>query len=204
MIVYASIAEDSTGALFMGGVIPGIVTAIIFIIYIMVYSYINPDKGPSISKDERFTRKEKMESLKSVFILALVIITVLGSIYSRMVTPTEAGVVGAVGSFLAAAIRKKLSYTNLKLIFIMTADLLGMNFCILIGAVPYARIVTITGIESQFATFITTLDVNDWIILLIMIEFCLSAGMLIDTVAVLLITAPFFIPALTVMELRIK
>lgn len=200
MIVFASEAEVSAGALFMGGVIPGILAAIFFMIYAYVVCFIYPEKGPAIPKEERFTWKEKFVSLKSVIIPLAVIIVVLGSIYLGIATPTEAGAVGAAGSLVAAGIRRKLTLPNLKNMFLMTAELLGLIFWILIGAVAYARIVSVTGVGQAFAESITGIDLNRWWILILMIVFFLIIGMFIDTVAALLITAPFFIPALHAMQ----
>ncbi|WP_077213285.1 TRAP transporter large permease [Bacillus dakarensis] len=200
MIVFASEAEVSAGALFMGGVIPGILAAIFFMIYAYIVCLISPEKGPAIPKEERFTWKEKFVSLKSVIIPLAVIVVVLGSIYLGIATPTEAGAVGAAGSLVAAGVRKKLTLPNLKNMFLMTAELLGLIFWILIGAVAYARIVSVTGVGQAFAESITGIDLNRWWILILMIVFFLIIGMFIDTVAALLITAPFFIPALHAMQ----
>lgn len=199
MIVFAAESGVSAGALFMGGIVPGILAAFLFIAYCMILCFIKPELGPNIEKSERFTWKEKFASLKSVIIPIFVILTVLGSIYFGLATPTEAGAVGSVGSLIAAATRKKLTFENIKKIFLMTVRLNGMIFWILIGAVAYARIVSVTGVGQHFASMITEAEVNRWIILIMMIILFLIAGMFIDTVAVLLITAPLFLPALTSM-----
>lgn len=199
MIVYAAESGVSAGALFMAGIVPGILAAILFIIYCLVLCFIRPEKGSNIDKTERFTWKEKFLSLKSVFLPLFIIFIVLGSIYLGVATPTEAGAVGAVGSLIAAGLRKKLTFVNIKKIFTMTVRLNGMVFWILIGAVAYARIVSVTGVGQHFASMITEADVNRWIVLIMMLILFLIAGMFIDTVAALLITAPLFIPALDVM-----
>lgn len=199
MIVYAAESGVSAGALFMAGIVPGILAALLFIIYCLVLCFIKPEKGPNIDKGERFTWKEKFLSLKSVFLPLLIIFIVLGSIYLGIATPTEAGAVGSVGSLVAAGFRKKLTFENIKKIFTMTVRLNGMVFWILIGAVAYARIVSVTGVGQHFASMITEADVNRWFVLIMMIVLFLIAGMFIDTVAALLITAPLFIPALNAM-----
>lgn len=200
MIVYSAESGVSAGALFMAGIVPGILAAILFIIYAVVLSIIYPDKGPSIPKTERFTWKEKFSSLRSVIIPLFVILVVLGSIYLGVATPTEAGAVGATGSLVAAAIRKKLTFQNIKKIFLMTVRLNGMIFWILIGAVAYARIVSVTGVGQSLASLILDANFNAWTVLILMLVLFLILGMVIDTVAVLLITAPLFLPALTALD----
>jgi len=104
---------------------------------------------------------------------------------------------GSAGALAVAGIRRKLTFENIKKMFLMTVRLNGLIFWILIGAVSYARIVTVSGVGEFVADEIINLDVNRWIILLLMMAIFLVAGMFIDTIAVLLITAPFFLPTLT-------
>ncbi|QDI90520.1 TRAP transporter large permease subunit [Salicibibacter halophilus] len=200
MIVYASESGESAGALFMAGILPGILAAILFIIYSLVLCFIKPEKGPNIEVGHRFTWAEKFWSLKGIILPAVVIFLVLGSIYLGVATPTEAGAVGAAGALFAAGTRKKLNMENIKSIFLMTARLSGMIFWILIGAVAYARIVAVTGVGDWLAGMITETGFNRWIILILILLFFLILGMFIDTVAVLLITAPLFLPVLTALD----
>ena len=200
MIVYSAESGVSAGALFMAGIVPGILAAILFIIYAVILCIIYPDKGPRTLKEEQFTWKEKFASLRSVLIPLFVIFVVLGSIYLGVATPTEAGAVGATGSLVAAAIRKKLNLQNMERIFLMTVRLNGLIFWILIGAVAYARIVSVTGVGNSLASLILDANFNAWTVLLLMLVLFLILGMVIDTVAVLLITAPLFLPALTALD----
>ncbi|MDQ1002181.1 tripartite ATP-independent transporter DctM subunit [Neobacillus niacini] len=199
-IVYASESGESTGALFMAGVVPGILAAILFIIYALVLCFIKPEMGPAISSDQRFTFKEKLISLKSIALPMLVIIVVLGSIYFGITTPTEAGAVGVVGALVAAAAKRKLTFSNIKNMFLMSTKLFSLVFWIVIGAVAYARIVSVTGIGQSIANYITGVDINRWLILLIIMAVFLALGMVMDTIAVLLITAPLILPLLTSLE----
>lgn len=200
MIVYAAESGVSAGSLFMAGIVPGVLAALLFIIYAMVLSMIYPEKGPKIEKEDRYSWKEKIQSLQSVIIPLLVITIVLGAIYFGLATPTEAGAVGATGSLIAAAIKRKLTFTNIKKMFLMTVRLNGLIFWILIGAVAYARIVSVTGVGQSLASVIVESSLSPYLILIAMLILFLILGMLIDTVAVLLITAPLFLPALTALD----
>ncbi|MFC5587732.1 TRAP transporter large permease subunit [Sporosarcina soli] len=200
MIVYSAESGVSAGALFMAGIVPGILAAFLFILYAVVLCLIYPEKGPKTPKGERFTWQEKFASLKSVIIPLFVILIVLGSIYLGVATPTEAGAVGATGSLVAAAIRNKLTLQNIKKVFLMTVRLNGLIFWILIGAVAYARIVSVTGVGNSLASVILDANFNAWTVLILMLVLFLVLGMVIDTVAVLLITAPLFLPALAALD----
>ncbi|WP_216830719.1 TRAP transporter large permease [Alkalihalobacterium elongatum] len=197
MIIYAAESGVSTGALFMAGIFPGVLAAFLFILYSLILCYVKPEKGPAVEIGERYTWGEKLKSLKGIVLPLSVILVVLGSIYLGITTPTEAGAVGVVGALVSTAVKRKLTWANIKKIFIMTARLNGLVFWILIGAVAYARIVAVTGVGGAVARVITDTDINRWLILIAILLVFLALGMLIDTVAVLLITAPLFLPLLT-------
>jgi tripartite ATP-independent transporter DctM subunit len=194
MIIYASEANVSAGALFMGGILPGILAALIFIGYALLRCFIKPELGPALSKEERFTWGEKFQSLKGVMLPVFVIIVVLGAIYSGAATPTEAAAVGVVGALISAGIKRKLTLENIKNILSMTVRVNAMVFWIIIGAVAYSRIVTATGVGEWFASFITGFEVNRWIILIAMQVVFFILGMFIDPAGIILMTGPLFLP----------
>ncbi|MGD9732262.1 MAG: TRAP transporter large permease subunit, partial [Desulfamplus sp.] len=112
MIIYSGIAEVSVGQLFMAGVMPGILLTVLFIGYIGIRCYLNPEMGPPIT--EKYTFKEKLKSLKGIILPILLVIFVLGSIYKGIATPTEAAGVGAFGAMLCMIIYKRFNYNNLR------------------------------------------------------------------------------------------
>ena len=150
--------------------------------------------GPALGKDERFTWREKFASLKSIILPLFVIVLVLGSIYLGIATPTEAAAFGVVGALISAAIKKKLTLDNFKRMIEMTVRINGMVFWILIGAVAYSRIVTVTGVGEWFASLITSMDVNRWVILIGMQVIFFILGMLLDPAGIILMTGPLFLP----------
>jgi len=197
MIIYASEAGASAGALFMGGILPGIVAAILFIGYGLIRCWIRPEMGPVIPKGERFSLKEKVESLKGVILPILVILLVLGSIYTGAATPTEAAAIGVVGSLISAALKMKLTLENIKKVFSMTVRINAMVFWILFGAAAYSRIVTVTGVGEWFASIVTGFDVNRWVTLFGMLLVFFILGMLIDPAGIILMTGPLFLPVVS-------
>lgn len=197
MIVYAMEANVSGGAMFMGGVLPGILAALVFVAYVLIRCYLNPSMGPAIPADEKFTLAEKLESLKGMLLPLLVILLVLGSIYFGLATPTEAASFGVFGSLICAAVKRKLTKENLKKIFTMTVGVNAMVFWILIGAVAYSRIVTVTGVGTWFADLVTGLDVNRWITLILMQLVFFILGMFLEPAAIILMTGPLFLPIVT-------
>ncbi|HZG72434.1 MAG TPA: TRAP transporter large permease subunit [Chondromyces sp.] len=197
MIIYASEAAVSPGAMFMGGIAPGILAAVIFIGYVLIRCGIKPEMGPAITKEERFTWAEKFQALKSIILPLFVIALVLGSIYSGAATPTEAAAVGVVGSLISAGVKRKLTLENIREIFSMSVRVNAMVFWILISAVAYSRIVSVTGVGGWFADFVTGFDVNRWITLIAMQLVFFVLGMFIDPAAIILMTGPLFLPVVT-------
>lgn len=194
MIIYASEANVSAGAMFMGGILPGVLAALIFVSYVLIRCFLKPEMGPALGKDERFTWREKFASLKSIILPLFVIVLVLGSIYLGIATPTEAAAFGVVGALISAAIKKKLTLDNFKRMIEMSVRINGMVFWILIGAVAYSRIVTVTGVGEWFASLITSMDVNRWVILIGMQVIFFILGMLLDPAGIILMTGPLFLP----------
>lgn len=194
MIIYATEASVSAGAMFMGGLLPGILAAVIFIGYVLVRCGINTDLGPALSKTEKFTWSEKFHSLKGVALPIFVILFVLGSIYTGLATPTEAAAVGVVGALISAAIKRKLTLKNMKNMFSMTVRTNVMIFWIMIGAVAYSRIISVTGVGSWFADIVTGFDVNRWVTLLAILLVFFILGMFVDPAGIILMTGPLFLP----------
>ncbi|WP_338028768.1 TRAP transporter large permease subunit [Geomicrobium sediminis] len=194
MIIYANEAGVSTGRLFMAGIGPGILAAILFMTYAIVYCYIKQGAGPAVDKKDRYSLKEKIISLKNIALPLFVIILVLGSIYTGFATPTEAASVGVVGALVSAGIKKKLNIPNIKQIMMMTVKITGMVFWLIIGAIAYSKIVTVTGVGSWFAGFVTSFDVNRWVILTGILIVFFVLGMFLDPAGILLMTAPLFLP----------
>jgi len=114
MIMYAFLSGESVGKLFAGGVVPGLLLALCYIIYIGVRCYFQPHLGPALALEERGTLRDKVISLKGLTLPALLITAVLGCIFFGITSPTEAAAVGALGAIVCAAIRRQLSWTMLK------------------------------------------------------------------------------------------
>jgi tripartite ATP-independent transporter DctM subunit len=192
MIIYASEAEVSAGQMFFGGIIPGIIMAVLFMIYIAILCIKNPSYGPPV--EENFTLPQKMESLRAVSLPMFIILLVLGVIYTGLATPTEAAGIGLVGSLICAAIKRKINGENIKNMMAMGVGVNAMVFWIILGAVAYSRLVTMTGVGEWFSGLVTGMDVNRWVILLGMQAIFFVLGMFLDPAGIILITGPFFLP----------
>ncbi|MEN8210295.1 MAG: TRAP transporter large permease subunit [Thermodesulfobacteriota bacterium] len=192
MIIFAYIARISIGKLFLAGVIPGLLTAFLYVLYITIRSHIQPDYAPPFK--EEVTWKLRIASLKDILLPALLIVLVLGSIFFGIATPTEAAGVGATGAFLICIIVKKMSWKVLWESCRQTMSISGMVFWILIGATLFSVFYTSQGAQSLVTELVSSLEINRWIILAFMQLILLILGMFMDDYAVVTICSPIFVP----------
>lgn len=192
MIIFAYIARISIGKLFLAGVIPGMITALGYIIYVTVRCQLQPEFAPPIK--EKITWKLRLSSLTDILFPALLIILVLGSIFFGIATPTEAAGVGAFGAFAICIFLKKMSWKVLWESCRQTMSISGMVFWILIGATLFSVFYTSQGAQSLVTELVSTLEINRWIVLGAMQLILLVLGMFMDDYAVVTICAPIFVP----------
>jgi len=197
MIIYGTMAEVSVGKLFMGGLVPGILLALIFCVYILIRCALKPSQGPPV--DEVFSLREKILALKGIVLPAALIIVVLGVIYTGAATPTEAAGIGAVGSLLCAAIQRRLSWASLKDALSSTFSLTAMVLWIVIGAVAFTHVLAYAGVSDMIKDTILGLHLSKWWIF-IGIQICFFVlGMFLDPAGIIMLTTPIFVPL--IMEL---
>ncbi len=192
MIIFAYIARISIGKLFLAGVIPGLITAFAYVLYVTIRCHAQPELAPPIK--ENVTWKLRIVSLKDILLPALLIILVLGSIFFGIATPTEAAGVGATGAFLICIIVGKLSWKVMWESCRQTMSISGMVFWILIGATLFSVFYTSQGAQSLVTELISGSNINRWIILGVMQLILLVLGMFMDDYAVVTICAPIFVP----------
>ena len=195
-VVYAVTAGVSIGRMFMGGVGPGILLSSLFIFYIAVRSWIQPELGPAPSREERkqYSFKDKLIALRAVILPILLIIGVLGSIYARIATPTEAAGVGCVGALISAAIYRRLTFDNIKESVYSTAKTTAMILWITIGARCFIAVFSAVGGDELVVNFVSELSVNRWIILILIQLMLIFLGMFLDEIGIILLCVPIFLP----------
>ena len=141
-ILYSSITGESVADLFVGGLIPGLVLAAMMIVYVVLRAKLVPDNAP-IDPD-RFTWRERLVALGRISPALLLILLVLGSIYTGITTPTEAAAVGALAAFaVTGAIYHKLGWPNLKRIFVSTAQVAAAVLAIVGAAFVFTQMLVL-------------------------------------------------------------
>ncbi len=191
MIIYAVLTEQSIGRLFMAGVIPGILLTILFIIAISLITWRNPTAGP---RSEKASAAERWSSLVASLPIVLVVVLVIGGMYTGFFTPVEASSVGAFLTFVVAVARRRLSFASLRNIVLQTMSATATIFLILIGAFVFIPFMSLTEVPQRLVEIFVALPIPDYGILILIVLAYLVLGMFLDTMAMLVLTIPVVIP----------
>ncbi|MEM7074908.1 MAG: TRAP transporter large permease subunit [Pseudomonadota bacterium] len=193
-IFYGLLGKVSIGDLFMAGVLPGLMLATFYVIYIGVRCRLQPHLGPALPAEEKFTRQEKLSSLVSIWPFAILIAIVLGVIWGGIATPAEAAAFGAAGAFLINLVYGKLTWPVLKDSLVSTLKLSGMGLWILIGATVYLNVFNSLGSQDLLTDLVLAMPGGTNGILLMMMFIILVLGMVMDDWAIIMLCTPLFIP----------
>jgi tripartite ATP-independent transporter DctM subunit len=196
MILYATLTGESIGGLFAGGVFPGLLLALIFILYIGIRCFFQPRMGPALPREERATWKEKFISLKAVALPVVIIVMVLGSIYAGVCTATEAAALGCLGAIISAGVYRKLNWTLLKESCHRTASLTAMIIWILIGAYCFTSVYTGTGAHELMEHLLLSIPGGRYAILITIQMVFFILGCILDPAGIIMICTPVFVPVI--------
>lgn len=195
-IFYGVLANESIGSLFLGGVIPGIMLAIMYSIYITIRCAIQPEMGPAVSKEETFSIGEKVKAVLNIWPFIVLIVIVLGVIWGGIATPSEAAAFGAGGALLINLIYGKLTWKLIKDSLIFTVNLTGMGLWILIGANFFVNVFSSLGGQGVITDIVLAMPGGKWGVLITMMVIILILGMIMDDWAIIMMTTPLFVPIL--------
>jgi tripartite ATP-independent transporter DctM subunit len=197
LVVMANQASLSVGKLFMAAIVPGVLLGVVYILYVIIRCVINPKIGPPMPKEE-FANIPLSKRIKDIFLYAipplLLIITVLGSIFTGIATPTEASGVGTLVTFLMMIAYGKFSWKALKDAIYDTAKTTTMVIFMLSTASCFTAVFLGLGCGDAIVETILSLGLGKWGILAIMMLIVFILGCFIDWIAIVMITFPIFLP----------
>ena len=197
LVVMADQAATSVGKLFAGAIIPGLILSGLYIGYILIRCAFKPKDGPPLSLEERqaITKTQLLKMvLKSLVPPMILILGVLGSIFTGIATPTEAAGVGALLAFIMTVAYGKFNFENLKTAAINTAKTTSMVIIILVGAACFASIFLGSGGGDVVQDFIMGIGFGKWGTFIVMMIILFFLGMFIDWIGIIMITFPVFLP----------
>jgi tripartite ATP-independent transporter DctM subunit len=193
-ILYAVVAEQSVGELFIGAVIPGLMLSGMYIAYVVLRSVANPTLGPPIPEEERISTREKIELLGLLAAPIVLIVVVLGVIFSGIATPVEAAGIGTYGAFVVAAIHRKLDWPTVREACITTLKASAMVIWIMFGATIFVGLYVLEGGQRFVQDAMAATGLGPWGILILMQVLLVVLGMFLDWIGILLLCVPIFVP----------
>ncbi len=191
MIIYGVLNQVSIGHLFIGGILPGLLMAGLFIAYIIVVALRDPSKAP---RARGITWPERWRSLYRIWSVVLLIVFMLLAIYMGVATPTEVGGAGALIALAIAFGMRRFSLRDLGRVALGTLRTTGFILWILFAALLFGRILTALGVTQELTNFVATLPVPPWLILILINLLLIALGALMDPAAIVAVTSPILVP----------
>jgi tripartite ATP-independent transporter DctM subunit len=193
MVIYGGISQISVGALLIGGILPGILISCLLITYIMGICSLRPHMAP-VHEIEKVTWAERLVSLRHFVPLAVLILSVVGSIFAGIATPSEAAGMGAFASFVLAAVYRRLNLEMLRKALLGTVHVTGFSLLIITSSTAFSQILAYTGAAAGLSEFATGLPISPMLIVIGMQLVILFMGGFMEPVSIMLITIPVFLP----------
>ena len=197
MVLYGLITEQSVSRLLIAGILPGVITAVNYMVMIYFWAKRHPEIAPMMS--EKWNLREAIGATKGVLGVAIIGAIVMVGIYGGLFTPTEAGGTGAFAAFIVVVAARRFSFKRLGTSLRETAKTTVMIHAILLGAFIFSSFISITLIPQQISAFLSDLPVPPIVILLGIMAMYIVLGTVMDILSALFLTLPLIFP--TVMAL---
>lgn len=193
-ILFAVVAQQSVGELFIGAVVPGLILSAMYIAYVGVRCGLNPALGPALPVEERVDRREKMRLLLNMLAPIALVTLVLGVIFAGIATPVEAAGIGTFGAIVVSAIHRRLNWANIRAAALTTLRVTGMVLWIIFGATLFVGFYVVNGGQAFVNETLLATGFGPYGILIVMMVILVVLGMFLDWVGILLLAVPIFIP----------
>jgi tripartite ATP-independent transporter DctM subunit len=199
LVLIADIVGVSVGDIFMGAVLPGLILVGLFVIYILIVTFLRPEIAPAISREELAAisrRQLVMRVLKALFPPLFLMVSVLGSIFAGIASPTEAAAVGAVGASLLTMANKKFNLSLLRNVMQSTLKLTCMVFIILCGAAAFGLVFRGLGGDGLVRAFLGNIahQYSKGAVLAIVMLLIFFIGFFLDFIEITFIHVPVLAP----------
>lgn len=192
MIIYGVLAEESILKLFIAGVIPGLIIAGLYSLYIIGYSLFDKSVCPKEKTD--FTIKERLQSLGQLLPVAFLMFLIIFSMYGGYASPTEAAAVGVLGSCIISIIQRSMTWKGLKSALMSAARTSSMVGLIVIGAVFLSQAMALLGIPTLLANKIAAMSLSPLALIAVLLIFYMFLGCIMEGMSTIVMTLPITLP----------
>jgi tripartite ATP-independent transporter DctM subunit len=191
MVIYGIVTETNIGQLFAAGAIPGIMTALLMMITVVLMAAHDPEHAPA---GEKFSWAERLQALRGIWGVLLLVVVVLGGIYGGFFTATEGAGMGASGAFLFALARRRLTWRILFEVLVESARTTAMLFTLLIAATIFANFINFTSLPRDLTGWITGMGLSPIMVVCAMMATYVLLGTVMEELTMVLLTIPLFFP----------
>ncbi|MBO9468530.1 TRAP transporter large permease [Endozoicomonas sp. G2_2] len=192
MILYGVIAQVSIAGLFLGGISAGVITAIGYVVVVMVRVKLNPALAPDVREDVPLA--DKIDALKDTWPVLLIMIGIFGGLFGGVFTATEAGAVGAFLSCVVALLKGALNWQRFRNAILETLLTTGALLIIAIGASLLTRFLTLSGAGDYLSELMIGSDTSTLMLMLGLVAVYLLLGMFLEPIGAMLLTLPIVLP----------
>ncbi len=191
LVIYAILAEQNIAKLFAAAMVPGIIAMVGYIIAIAIYVRVVPGQAPA---GDAVRVKLTAKSLSGIVPIAIIFVIVFGGIYGGIFTPTEGAAVGAASTFVAALIKREITWAKFRHCFYATAETSAMIFLIFIGADLMNAALALTQVPGQLAGLVNGWHLSPVMVVVAIMLFYVVLGSVMDELSMILLTIPIFFP----------
>ncbi len=192
LIIYGVAVQESIAKLFIAGIIPGIMIALIFMFYVIFWSLLNKKKMPKIK--ETYSITEKLRKSKQLLPVVVLILAVIGSIYTGIATATEAASLGVVGALILSYLQKSLTLETFKSSLLGATKTSCMIAFILAGSTFLSLAMGFTGLPRNLAMWIDSMQLSPYFLIFVLMIFYIILGMFLDGISAVVLTMAIIEP----------
>ena len=193
-ILYAVVAQQSVGELYLGAIVPGLLLSGMYVAYVLLRARLNPALGPAMPKEERIGLVDKLLLLRRLIAPLVLVFLVLGLLFAGVATPVEAAGIGSFGAIVVATLHGRFSLQALREASVTTVKASAMVLWIIFGASIFVGFYILQGGQSFITDTLLGTGLSPYGILLLMMVLLVVLGMFLDWVGILLLAVPIFVP----------
>jgi C4-dicarboxylate transporter, DctM subunit len=197
LVIYAILTEQNIAKLFLAATIPGIIAMVGYMIVIAIYVRVVPGHAPEVAENPP---KLTMELVWGLLPIAVVFVLVFGGIYGGFFSPTEGAAVGAATAFIAALLKREMTWEKFKSCFYGTAVSSAMIFLIFIGADVMNSTLALTQIQHQLVSIITGWNIAPIWVMVAIVLLHIVLGTVTEELSIILLTIPIFFPVIMALD----
>lgn len=190
-IIYGFLTNTSIGALFVAGILPGILLSLLYSTLIYMRCKRNPGIGP---QGESFSWRERVASLRGIWGMLVLFVLIIGGMFGGIFAPSEAASVGAAGALVICAVRRRLSWSTLRDSLGQTARISSSILIIIVGAMMFNTFLSVSGAGIAMSNWVIGLGLPRYVLLAFLIFMYIFLGCFMDSVSMIMLTLPIFYP----------